>query len=90
MHTRVRATANPPRLDCARVHHHKSVVPDNTRPPRHLVDPDPRPTLAVRALMGAIEELARAKQLAGFRVAYKQNARGEHVVALIFPPPQPR
>jgi len=63
-------------------------VPDNTRPPRQLVDPDPRPTLGVRALMSAIEELARARELSGFRVAYKQNARGEHVVALIFPPPR--
>jgi hypothetical protein len=36
-----------------------------------------------------IEELARAQELERFRVAYKQNARGELVVALIlesFPP----
>jgi hypothetical protein len=61
-------------------------MPDNTRPPRHLVDTDPRPTLGVRAVMSAVEDLARARHLAGFRVAYKPNAQGEHVVALIFPP----
>jgi hypothetical protein len=64
-------------------------MPDNTRPPRHLVDPDPRPTLGVRAVMNAIEELAQARSLQGARVAYKRNSQGEHVVALIFPP-QPR
>ena len=33
--------------------------------------------------------LARAKHLVGHRIAYKMNDKGEHVVALIFPP-QPR
>jgi len=55
----------------------------------HLVDPDPRPTLGVRAVMNAIEQLAQVRGLQGFRVAYKQNSRGEHVVALIFPPQPP-
>ena len=64
-------------------------MPDNTRPPRHLVDPDPRPTLGVRAVMNAIEELAQVRGLQGSRVAYKRNSQGEHVVALIFPA-QPR
>lgn len=76
----------PTTLDCAYVQRQRIEVPDNTRPPRHLVDPDPRPTLGVRALMNAVEELARRRGLAGFRVAYKQNGRGEHVVALIYPP----
>jgi hypothetical protein len=67
----------------------KMGMPDNTRPPRHLVDPDPRPTLGVRAVMAAVEEVARAKKLVAFRVAYKRNAQGEHVVALIFPPQPP-
>ena len=31
----------------------------------------------------AIEEMARAKGIKGFRTAYKRNARGELVVALI-------
>jgi hypothetical protein len=58
-------------------------MPDNTRPPRHLPDDDP-PNLGTRALMNAIDELAKDKGLVGARVAYKRNARGEHVVALIF------
>jgi hypothetical protein len=32
----------------------------------------------------AIDELAHTK-LTNFRVAYKRNADGEHVVALVFP-----
>ncbi|HWW87221.1 MAG TPA: hypothetical protein VNZ26_26670 [Vicinamibacterales bacterium] len=58
-------------------------MPDNQRPPRnpHL---DQQPNLGTRALMNAIDELAKARGLAGARVAYKMNARGEHVVALIF------
>lgn len=44
------------------------------------------PTLGARVLMGEIERIARAKHLVGYRVAYKQNAKGEHVVALIYPP----
>jgi hypothetical protein len=64
-------------------------MPDNTRPPRHLIDPDPRPTLGIRAVMDAVEEVARAKKLVDFRVAYKRNSQGEHVVALIFPPQPP-
>jgi hypothetical protein len=59
-------------------------MPDNTRPPRNLRDPDQQPNLGTRALMNAIDELAKARGLAGARVAYKMNARGEHVVALIF------
>ena len=54
-------------------------MPDNTRPPRYLVDPDPRPTRGVRAIMSAIEELARKRGIgAKARVLYKQNAKGEH------------
>jgi len=34
--------------------------------------------------MNAIDDLAKARGLVGARVAYKRNARGEHVVALIF------
>ena len=60
-------------------------MPDNTRPPRNVIVPDPRPTLGVRAVMIAVEEVARAKALRGARVAYKRNAHNEHVIALIFP-----
>jgi hypothetical protein len=59
-------------------------MPDNTRPARRLIDPDPRPTLGVRAVMSAVEELARQRRLDGARVLYKVNAKGEHVVALIW------
>lgn len=48
-----------------------------------------QPTLGARAVMNEIEQVARAKHLVGFRVAYKTNDRGEHVVALIFPPQPP-
>jgi hypothetical protein len=58
-------------------------MPDNTRPPRHLPD-DHQPNLGTRALMTAITELAKQRGLADARVAYKRNARGEHVVAVIF------
>jgi hypothetical protein len=58
-------------------------MPDNTRPPRHVPQDDP-PNLGTRALMSAIQDLANSKGLLSARVAYKRNARGEHVVALIF------
>jgi hypothetical protein len=58
-------------------------MPDNTRPPRN-VHQDDGPNLGTRALMHAIRDLASARGLVGARVAYKVNARGEHVVALIF------
>jgi hypothetical protein len=43
-----------------------------------------RPTLGARALMGQIEKIAEAERLIGYRVAYKMNDKGEHVVALIY------
>ena len=58
-------------------------MPHNTRPPRNLRQ-DEGPNLGTRAIMNAIDELAKAHHLAGARVAYKRNARGEDVVALIF------
>lgn len=72
-------------IDCACVQVQTVGVPDNTRPPRHLVDPDSRPPLGVRALMSAVEDLARGRNVVGARIAYKRNAQGEHVVAIIFP-----
>jgi hypothetical protein len=51
-----------------------------------LIDPDPRPTFGVKAIMHAIEGLARQRGIgANARVLYKQNSRGEHVIALICP-----
>jgi hypothetical protein len=35
--------------------------------------------------MTAVEELAKARGVVGFHVAYKRNGRGEHVVPIIFP-----
>jgi hypothetical protein len=35
--------------------------------------------------MAAVEELAKVRSILKARVAYKKNAQGEHVVALIFP-----
>ena len=58
--------------------------PDNTRPPRNLVEPDPRPNLGVRVVMDAVEEIAREKRLEDAHVKYKRNADGRHVVAVIF------
>jgi len=58
-------------------------MPDNVRPPRNLHQ-DQAPNLGTRAVMNAIDDLAKAKGLVGWRVAYKLNAKGEHVVALIF------
>jgi hypothetical protein len=57
-------------------------MPDNSRP-RNLHQ-DQVPNLGTRALMNAIDDLAKAKGLVGARVSYKVNAHGEHVVALIF------
>jgi hypothetical protein len=50
---------------------------DISRPSRPTRSPSPR------------SELAKARGLVGARIAYKMNAVGEHVVALIFPS-QPR
>jgi hypothetical protein len=58
-------------------------MPDNARPPRNVREDD-QPNLGTRALMHAMQDLATARGLVGARVAYKMNARGEHVVALIF------
>lgn len=60
-------------------------MPDNTRPPRHLVDPDTQPSLLCQAVMHAVGDVAKAKGLEGARVLFKRNARGENVVAVIWP-----
>ena len=52
--------------------------PVRPRPPRSPPS-DQSPTLGIRALMNAAPELAKARGLIGARVAYKVNARGEHV-----------
>jgi len=59
-------------------------MPDNTRPPRSLKNSDESPNLGARAFMGRVEELAKGERFESFRVAYKRNATGEHVVAVIW------
>jgi hypothetical protein len=39
--------------------------------------------------MSAVEDFVRGRKLVGARIAYKRNARGEHVVAIIFPAQPP-
>ena len=45
---------------------------------------DDRPPLGVKALLEVIDGLAKSRGMKGYRVAYKQNAKGEHVVAVVF------
>jgi hypothetical protein len=47
------------------------------------------PTLGAQVLMHAIMELPFVQGLKEARVVYKRNARGEHVVAVVFPPQPP-
>jgi hypothetical protein len=47
------------------------------------------PTLGATVLMNAIQELVATRRLVDARVVYKMSARGEHVVAIIFPPQPP-
>ena len=44
------------------------------------------PTLGAQRLMREIMELPYLRRLANARVVYKKNAKGEHVVAVVFPP----
>jgi hypothetical protein len=41
--------------------------------------------LFLKALLSAIEEVARRKGVASFRTDFKRNRRGELVIALIVP-----
>ena len=59
-------------------------MPDNTRPPRHI-PPDDKPTLLANVIMHAIRDIPQVQHLTGAEVRYKVNAKGEHVIALIFP-----
>lgn len=58
-------------------------MPGNSHPPRHRSDDD-APNLGTKALMRSLEKLAAQWELVGARFAYKMNAAGEHVIALIF------
>ena len=48
-----------------------------------------RTPLGAKAFMEVIDALAASRGMKGYRVAYKQNAKGEHVVAVIWPPRAP-
>jgi hypothetical protein len=59
-------------------------------PPRADHRPDDRgPTLLAQAIMSEIRDLKIVRDLVGGRVAYKRNSKGEHVVAIVFPPQPP-
>ena len=45
-----------------------------------------RPPLRVKALMEVVDALAKSRGMTEARVAYKTNGKGEHVVAIIWPP----
>jgi len=40
----------------------------------------------VKALMEVVEALVKSRGMKSYRVAYKTNSKGEHVVAIIWPP----
>jgi len=47
--------------------------------------PDPvRPPMGAASLVEVIDALAKSRGMRSHRVAYKMNAKGEHVIALIF------
>ena len=48
-----------------------------------------RPPLAVKSIMDEVEQIGRGRKLKGYRVAFKKNAKGENVVALLWPPQTP-
>ncbi len=50
---------------------------------------DDRPPLGAKAFMEVVAALAASRGMKDYRVAYKQNAKGEHVVAVIWPPVAP-
>jgi hypothetical protein len=48
-------------------------------------DADEGPPLGTHIFMAEVRELAAKKGFARFDVRYKKNAKGEHVVAIIWP-----
>jgi len=45
--------------------------------------------LLAKSIMDEVDLIGRDRRLSGYRVAYKQNVNGEHVVAIIWPIPSP-
>lgn len=61
-------------------------MPDNTKPPRtHRREPDDGPPVGAHLFMQEVRELAAKKTFERFEVRYKRNAKGENVVAVIWP-----
>ena len=60
-------------------------------PPRKDDRPEPRdqPTLGAQRLMHEIMALPFVQRLQGARVVYKKSPKGEHVIAVVFPPQSP-
>lgn len=54
--------------------------------PRPVEDPSPT---GVNVMIEVIEAIAKKRIPAGYRVVYRTNPKGEHVVAVIWPPPTP-
>ena len=48
-----------------------------------------RQALLAKSIMDEVDLIGRDRRLSGYRVAYKQNVNGEHVVAIIWPIPSP-
>jgi hypothetical protein len=42
--------------------------------------------IGVKLMIDVVEMLARQRALPGYRVVYRTNPKGEHVVAVIWPP----
>lgn len=52
--------------------------------------PDDRgPTLLAQAIMSDLRDLKIVRDLVNGRILYKRNAKGQHVLAIVFPPQPP-
>jgi hypothetical protein len=50
---------------------------------------DDRAPLGAKMLMEVVEALVKSRGMKSYRVGYKRKAKGEHVVAIIWPPQTP-
>jgi hypothetical protein len=69
-------------VDAERTVRYRTAMESAAAPSRHLEAP---PIGAVKVLAAVVEALANGAP-AGYRVVYRTNAEGEHVVAIIWPP----
>lgn len=56
--------------------------------PDHRPDSD-GPTILARAIMSQLRDLKCVRDLTNARVLYKRTTRGEHCIAILFPPQGP-